>query len=76
MNFPSYFDEIQTAFYDSQFEKRVRVDQFESTEVEVEEIFDELLQVTNHTETDYRASYLKDRVKIVLHALDEDETWQ
>ena len=71
INFPSYFDEVQKAYYDGEF-KRDREEALTFEEVSVEEIMQELLKVTPCEEAGYRDEYLRERLGILISVLEED----
>jgi hypothetical protein len=67
MNFPSYFDEVQKAYYSGQYVKDSSTKKRE--EVSLDEVLAELLELQTTDESVYRSSYLQDRLNIVESSL-------
>jgi hypothetical protein len=55
INFPSYFDEVQKAYFAGEFKRDTKVDlDLVPQEVEVEDILSEILEISVNTEQIYR----------------------
>lgn len=69
LNFPSYFDEVQKAYYSGEFVKD-QADLKRNEEVSVNDIIGELLELTASTESVFRQQYLNERLTVVESALE------
>lgn len=67
LNFPSYFDEVQKAYYSGQYVKDASQELV--SHVSLDEVLAELLGLQDHTESVYRAQFLQDRLQVVHESL-------
>jgi len=55
LNFPSYFDEVQKAYFAGEFKRDINLDEdLVPQEVEIEDILSELLEISVNSEQIYR----------------------
>ena len=76
-NFPSYFDEVQQQFFSGELTKRdytkdMHTGKYRRTDVDIETVFAEILDVSKPTERSYLIDYLKDRLEMVRLCLQAD----
>lgn len=71
INFPSYFDEVQKAYFAGEFKRDTKPDfDFVPQEIAIEEILSELLEISVNSEQTYRQNFLRDRLTIVHQVLE------
>ena len=63
LNFPSYFDEVQKAYYSGEFMKDQFVKQHE--EVSINDVLAEILEINPTNEPIFRSNYLSERLTVV-----------
>lgn len=55
LNFPSYFDEVQKAYFAGEFKRDIKLDEdLVPQEVEIEDILSEVLEISVNSEQIYR----------------------
>ena len=69
VNFPSYFDEVQKAYYSGVFERDAAKDVRAADAVSIQDVMAEVLALTDATEVAYKIDYQKERLQTVHTAL-------
>lgn len=71
-NFPSYFDDLQTTFFNGDYKKDSFEQEVITREISVDEVFSELLALTEENGPEYKSTLLRDRLNVVRLCFAED----
>ena len=67
LNFPSYFDEVQKTFFSGTFAKagRKASPKDQGSEIDIELVFAEFMEVNSTDEHSYRSGILRSRLEVI-----------